>query len=67
MKCGYRNCDNQVDWPKRIDAKFCCRNCKDMENTYLRRRKRLIEAYKKCEEEKIAMELFFREIDREWI
>ena len=49
MKCYYRNCDNQIAEGKRKDAKFCCTNCKKMEQTYRRRKKIMIEKYSKKE------------------
>lgn len=47
-ECEYRKCKNDIT-EMRKDAKFCCRNCKDMERTYIKRKKMLIEKYKKSE------------------
>lgn len=44
-ECEYRNCKNDIT-ELRIDAKFCCRGCKDMERTYIKRKKALLEKYK---------------------
>jgi hypothetical protein len=44
--CGYRNCNNDIT-DRRANVKFCCRNCKDMERTYVKRRKEWIEKYSK--------------------
>jgi hypothetical protein len=41
--CDYRNCENQIGEDKRKDAKFCCSNCKKMEQTYRKRKKVMIE------------------------
>jgi hypothetical protein len=49
MKCCYKNCDNKIAEGKRKDAKFCCTNCKKMEQTYRRRKKIMIEKYSKKE------------------
>jgi hypothetical protein len=51
MKCCYRNCDNQIGDDKRKDAKYCCTNCKKMEQTYRRRKRIMIEKYSKKEME----------------
>jgi hypothetical protein len=45
-ECNYRNCNNDII-EMRKNAKFCCRNCKDMERTYIKRRKEWIEKYSK--------------------
>ncbi len=44
-KCNYRKCDNDIT-EMRLNAKFCCRNCKDMEKTYITRKELLLEKYK---------------------
>jgi hypothetical protein len=49
MECFYRNCRNEIGEGKRKDAKFCCRNCKDMEKIYRKRKKAMIEKYSKKE------------------
>lgn len=41
MECQYRNCNNQLE-DKRKGTKFCCRNCKQMERTYLKRKEKFI-------------------------
>lgn len=51
MECSYRRCSNQIGEDKRKDAKYCCINCKKMEQTYRKRKKALIEKYVKKEME----------------
>jgi hypothetical protein len=51
-KCNYRKCDNDIT-EMRLNAKFCCRNHKDMEKTYITRKEKLIEKYKQIEMEKV--------------
>lgn len=51
-ECEYRNCNNDIT-EMRKDAKFCCRNCKDMEQTYTKRKKILLEKYKQNELKKV--------------
>ena len=50
--CSYRNCNNNLEG-KRVDAKFCCRGCKKMEQTYRKRKQVLIEKYKEIEMKKV--------------
>jgi len=35
MKCNYRRCDNE--FIERGKKRYCSRNCKDMEQTYIKR------------------------------
>ncbi len=39
MKCKYRNCKVEITTDERKGKSFCCRNCKDMEKTYVKRSK----------------------------
>ena len=50
--CSYRKCDNDIT-EKKKEAKFCCRNCKNMEKTYIKRKEKLIEKYKQIELKKV--------------
>ena len=51
-ECEYRNCKNDIT-EKKKEAKFCCRNCKYMEKTYIKRKANLIEKYKQIELKKV--------------
>ena len=44
-KCNYRKCGADISH-KRIDAKYCSTSHRKMEQTYLKRRAKLIEKYK---------------------
>ena len=54
--CSYRHCNNDLE-PKqgRKDRVFCCRKCKDLEHTYLKRKKILLEKYKELELKKVEL------------
>jgi hypothetical protein len=47
-ECSYRNCNIDIT-EMRKDAKFCCVNCRKMEQTYKKRRVKFIEKYKQNE------------------
>jgi len=47
-ECSYRNCNIDIT-EMRKDAKFCCVSCRKMEQTYRKRRVKLIEKYKQKE------------------
>lgn len=51
--CQYRNCNNIIGEEKRKDAKFCCRACKTMERTYVKRKAALLDKYKEEEMKKV--------------
>lgn len=53
--CEYRNCRKELNESKRKDAKFCNRSCKSMEQTYRKRRIKLLQKYKQNEELKIKL------------
>ena len=46
--CNYRRCSNDLEGMRK-DAKYCCMSCRKMEQTYRKRKKVLIEKYKKDE------------------
>ncbi|MFY8170044.1 MAG: hypothetical protein ACOVK2_02890 [Candidatus Fonsibacter sp.] len=50
--CNFRKCNNDIS-EKRIDAKFCCRNCKNMERTYVKRKELLLKKYAESEMVKV--------------
>jgi hypothetical protein len=51
-ECNYRNCNKDIS-EMRKDAKFCCVNCRKMEQTYRKRKEMFIEKYKQNELKKV--------------
>ena len=52
--CEYRNCDNQLEVIRKT-KKFCCTNCRKMEQTYLKRQRIKLEKYIKIELDKVNL------------
>lgn len=59
-KCNYRNCNNIIDGiQSKKGKKYCCRKHKDMEKTYLKRKKALLKKYFENESKLVEMYKFF--------
>lgn len=55
--CEYRNCNNQLEVIRKT-KKFCCTNCRKMEQTYLKRDR------KKSENNKLLSQLTESDISK---
>lgn len=44
--CNYRRCKNNIT-SKRKDTKYCCDNCRNIENKYIARENKKVENQKK--------------------
>lgn len=61
MKCGYKNCDNEID-KMRPESKYCCRKHKNYAKTYRKRKEKMIEKIKQEELKKIESYKHLKEI-----
>ena len=59
-ECSYRNCKKDVG--ERKGKKYCCKACKDMENTYKKRRRDFIEKYSRQEMKNVELVKFIQNI-----
>lgn len=57
-QCQYRNCSNSLT---NKQTKYCCREHKNMESTYIKRKKVLLEKWKEEELKKVELIKMFKE------
>lgn len=57
--CNYRHCDKEIG--EKSNKKYCCRGHKDMENTYIKRKRDLLKKYFLEEKKRIDL---IREIQK---
>ena len=61
MTCNYRNCDNSLE-NKRKGSKYCCRACKSMERTYVKRHNKFLEESIRMNENIVKMTKYIKSL-----